>query len=341
MWASGGIFIELMIHQIDECFWIKDAWPVWAHGVGGRFRRTAPTAARTSTATRSNTRSPTAPRRGDRPLHPELPHDFATFVHGTKCAAQFSGDIHAPTCIYKDQRIERGNIAWRPAKEKVNPWQAEWDALLDAIRKDRPHNEARRAACRTSAAIMGRAAVHTGKIITWDEAMASNFQFCDQVDSLTSSPAPVRADAPRPLPGPGPRHLDRNLGPSSLKLGVPPDGLYPPVLGLSRGFFSRFVVSCFQTANAACAPCSRTRSCASLSVSGGEGLVSEDASQSVIGPSVAAAPWVTQTCWLRRIARWERPPNRLHRRLDQGCCPGAPQNSLWLSWRELRGKCGR
>jgi hypothetical protein len=25
-----------VIHQIDECFWIKDAWPVSAHGVGGR-----------------------------------------------------------------------------------------------------------------------------------------------------------------------------------------------------------------------------------------------------------------------------------------------------------------
>ena len=37
LWSSGGIFIELMIHQIDECFWIKDAWPVSAHGVGGRF----------------------------------------------------------------------------------------------------------------------------------------------------------------------------------------------------------------------------------------------------------------------------------------------------------------
>ncbi|MCX8108906.1 MAG: gfo/Idh/MocA family oxidoreductase, partial [Verrucomicrobiae bacterium] len=35
-WASSGIFIELMIHQIDECCWIKDSWPVAAHGLGGR-----------------------------------------------------------------------------------------------------------------------------------------------------------------------------------------------------------------------------------------------------------------------------------------------------------------
>ena len=34
------------------------------------------------------------------------------------------------------------------------------------------------------------------KRITWDEAMASNFQFCPNVDALTvNSPAPVQADA--------------------------------------------------------------------------------------------------------------------------------------------------
>jgi predicted dehydrogenase len=37
MRSGGGLFIELMIHQMDECFWIKDAWPVSAHGIGGRI----------------------------------------------------------------------------------------------------------------------------------------------------------------------------------------------------------------------------------------------------------------------------------------------------------------
>jgi hypothetical protein len=88
----------------------------------------------------------------------------------------------------------------------VNPWQAEWDVFLEAIRNDRPHNEARRAACADLASIMGRAAVHSGKVITWEEAMASNFQFCPNVASLTAdSPAPVHADDqgryPAPIPG--------------------------------------------------------------------------------------------------------------------------------------------
>ena len=108
--------------------------------------------------------------------------------------------------MYKDQRIDGGSITWKPEREQINPWQAEWNDLLDSIRKDRPHNEARRAAYSTFAAIMGRAAVHSGKVITWDQVTASNFFFCPNVAALTKdSPAPVQADKngcyAAPVPG--------------------------------------------------------------------------------------------------------------------------------------------
>ena len=207
LWSSGGLFIELMIHQMDECFWIKDAWPVSAHGVGGRMAGstdcsqnldsysvefTFPDGTKAQVVNRCLTNCYT---------------DFATYVHGTKCAAKFSGNIHAPTSwLYKDQHTEPSNIAWRVPKETVNPWQAEWDMLLSAIRNDKPHNETRRAAVSNLGAIIGRAAVHTGKIVTWEEAMASSFQFCANVDELTEkSPPPIQADAQgrygAPIPG--------------------------------------------------------------------------------------------------------------------------------------------
>jgi len=78
--------------------------------------------------------------------------------------------------------------------------------LLGAIRNDKPHNEVRRAGISNLGAMMGRAAVHMGRVITCEEALVSDFQFFSGVDTLTnSSPAPVQADAQgryaAPVPG--------------------------------------------------------------------------------------------------------------------------------------------
>ena len=207
LWSSGGVFIELMIHQIDECFWIKDAWPVSAHGVGGRAADSTDCGQNLDSYAIEYTFADGTKAQVTGRYLPNCHNDFSTYLHGTKCAARFSGNIHASNGqIYKDQRIANDNVAWKPAKERVNPWQAEWNVLLDAIRNDKPHNEARRAALSNLGAIMGRAAVHTGQMITWDEAVASTFQFCPNVGELTeASPAPVQADAqgryPAPVPG--------------------------------------------------------------------------------------------------------------------------------------------
>jgi predicted dehydrogenase len=205
-WSSSGIFMELMIHQVDECCWIKDGWPVSAHGVGGRAPNNTDASQNFDTYAIEFTYADGTKAMVDGRYIPNTQDDFSTYIHGTKCAAQFSGNIHAPTThIYKDQRTINGNIAWRPEKESVSPYVAEWSALLGAIRSNRPHNELKRSAHSNLAAIMGRAAVHSGKNITWDEAMASDFQFCKSVDFTNESPAPLRADAqgryPVPVPG--------------------------------------------------------------------------------------------------------------------------------------------
>ncbi|MBM4036385.1 MAG: gfo/Idh/MocA family oxidoreductase [Planctomycetes bacterium] len=207
LWASGSLFDELTIHQIDEVCWIKDAWPVAAHGIGGRAAGSTDCGQNLDSYAieytfADGTKSDVVARYIN-----GCHNDFATYVHGTKCGAQFSGNVHAPTVhTYKDQRMAPDNIAWRAGREPHGPHQAQWNVLMEAIRKDKPMNEARRAAFSQLASIMGRAAVHSGKIITWDEALASKFQFCADIDALTeSSPAPVKADDqgryPAPVPG--------------------------------------------------------------------------------------------------------------------------------------------
>ena len=207
LWVSGGLFAEMDIHQIDEICWLKDQWPVSAHGIGGRAANNVDCSQNLDSFSIEWT-FPDGTKAYDVVRYiPKCHQEFATYVHGTKCAAQFSGNVHAGTVqTYKDQRIAKDNITWKAEKEPLTPWQAEWNVLLDAIRTDKPHNEARRAALSNLADIMGRAAVHMGKVITRDQAMASTFRFCPGIDTLDeNTPPPLQPDAqgryPLPVPG--------------------------------------------------------------------------------------------------------------------------------------------
>lgn len=207
LWVSGGLFAEMDIHQIDELCWVKDAWPVDAHGIGGRVADSTDCSQNLDSFSVEWTFPDGAKTYDVVRYIPKCHSEFATYVHGTKKAAQFSGNVHAGTVqIYKDQRIGREHIEWAAPKEELTAWQQQWNDFLDAIRKNQPFNQAKRAAQSNLAAIMGRAAVHMGRIITWEEAMASNFQFFPGLDTLThESPAPLKADAagryPVPVPG--------------------------------------------------------------------------------------------------------------------------------------------
>jgi predicted dehydrogenase len=208
-WVSGGLFAEMDIHQIDELCWLKGALPAVARGVGGR-----------ASGTRDHGQGfdsfwiewtfpdGTKGTDGVRWLGGHCFTEFATYVHGTKCAAQFSGNIHAGTThIYKDQRCTKDNIVWAAPPEKYNPWDAEWNVLLDSIRNDKPQNEAERAAMSNFADLMGRAAVHSGKEITWDEMTNSKFQFypgkIDELDYDCEPPVKPDKDGYYPVPVPG------------------------------------------------------------------------------------------------------------------------------------------
>ncbi len=207
LWVSGGLWAEMDIHQIDEICWIKDAYPISAHGVGGRVANSTDCSQNLDSFSVEWTFADGAKAYDVVRYVPNCYNDFSTYLHGTKCAAQFSGNIHAGTVhTYKDQRVAPDNIAWKAPRKEIGPWQEEWNDLIDAIRNDRPYNEGKRAALSNLTDMMGRAAMHSGKIITWDEAMASNFQWCPNIDAMNENSAPpIQADAqgryPVPVPG--------------------------------------------------------------------------------------------------------------------------------------------
>ena len=118
-----------------------------------------------------------------------------------------SGHFPAKSRIYKGQNIARKDLLWHyPPENEVDPYQLEWEHLIDAIRQNKPYNEVQRGAEASLITAMGRMAAHTGRVITRDEIFNSEHEFAPEVDQLTmESPAPLQlgTDGKYPVPQPG------------------------------------------------------------------------------------------------------------------------------------------
>ena len=210
LWASGGAYSDFLIHNIDECCWMKDAWPVNAKASGARHYRGNFIDQNFDTYSVEYTFGDGTKLFLEGRTMEGCHSEFASYAHGSRAAATISYSGHSPcrARIFRGQNISNRaeNIAWRFPNNEPNPYQLEWDHLMDAIRNNRPYNEVRRGAEASLITAMGRMAAHTGQIITRDQMLASNHEFAPEVDRLTmDSPAPLRlgADGKYPVPQPG------------------------------------------------------------------------------------------------------------------------------------------
>jgi predicted dehydrogenase len=209
LWASGGSFSDFLIHNIDECCWMKDAWPVQAKASGGRHYRGDSIDQNFDSYSVEYTFADGTKfylqGRSMNGCHGE----FASYAHGTKGSAVISASGHSPArCrTYKGHNFDQGNILWQyPSRREPNPYQLEWDNLINAIRQDKPHNEVKRGVEASVVTAMGRMAAHTGQIITYDQMLNHEHELAPEVDNLTmDSPAPLQAgpDGKYPVPQPG------------------------------------------------------------------------------------------------------------------------------------------
>ena len=93
-----------------------------------------------------------------------------------------------------------------PQPEKNNPYQAEWEHLIEAIRTDGTYNEVQRGCMASIVTSMGRMAAHTGQVIKLDEMMNSKHEFAPGIENLTlesESPLKPNAEGKYPIPYPG------------------------------------------------------------------------------------------------------------------------------------------
>jgi myo-inositol 2-dehydrogenase / D-chiro-inositol 1-dehydrogenase len=207
-WVNGSFILDWLIHNLDVCCWVKDAWPVKAQGQGGRQVR----------------------GHADELIDQLFDHYAVEyeFADGTRMFAQgrhmancwgFFGDvIHGSKGCgvlgegINDPKLYRGFLTnapsplWQFDGDKGNQYQLEHDRLFAAIRSDTPYNETERSAYAAMTGILGRMAAESGQMITWDEAMASDLELAPGLDDFTlESDPPVKPDAqgnyPIAMPG--------------------------------------------------------------------------------------------------------------------------------------------
>jgi predicted dehydrogenase len=208
MWASGGVFHDYVAHNVDECCWMKGAWPVRADGMGSRCYRGEAVDQNFDHYSVEYTFSDGTKFFLNSRYMPGCREEFASYAHGTKGSAVISTFMHTPAkCrIFKGQSVNRADMTWAFPQPEPNPYQLEWDHLIDAIRQDKPYNEAKRGAEASLVVTMGRKAVHTGQSVTYEEMLNDAHEFAPGVDKLTmESPAPIQlaSGGTYPVPQPG------------------------------------------------------------------------------------------------------------------------------------------
>ncbi len=208
LWASGGLFSDFYIHQIDETSWMKNAWPIKAQATGGRHYRGEYIDQNFDHYSVEYTYADGAKLIFNGRTMPGCSNDMSSHAHGTKGAAIISRSGHSPgkVAIFDDHLFKRRTERWEFPDPEPNPYRMEWVDLVDAIINDQPYNEVPRGVEASLVTNMGRMAAHTGQEITIEQMRNCPHQFAPDIESMTvDGPAPVMPgpDGLYPVPQPG------------------------------------------------------------------------------------------------------------------------------------------
>ena len=182
-WLCGDHICEQHVHNIDVANWMLDKLPESAFGVGGRQNRV--------------------------PGQPSEIYDHHavnfTYPGGVKIASQCrqfpggDGRVHEEfqgtkaTVKIGEITDYAGKVLWRFEGDNPNPYQVEHDELHDAIRSDKPLNNAYYGVTSSFSAVLARNATYTGK--QWGFQQAMNLKNQTMPENLSwESKSPVEPD---------------------------------------------------------------------------------------------------------------------------------------------------
>jgi myo-inositol 2-dehydrogenase / D-chiro-inositol 1-dehydrogenase len=180
-WLSGDHIVEQHVHNIDVVNWGMNTVPVRVFGVGGRQARTAPEYGHIYDHFGLEFEYPN----GVRMLsmcrqQPGTPGLVAEALVGTKGSLE----------THDGRRYEiTGPNAWRWQGEFTSPYVQEHTNLINSIRAGKPLNELKQVADSTLCAIAGREAAYTGRVIAFDQLVATDMNLLPA--RLEFGPMPV------------------------------------------------------------------------------------------------------------------------------------------------------
>jgi len=192
-WLCGDHICEQHVHNIDVANWVLDRLPETAYGVGGKQLR--------------------------RPKQPSEIYDHHsvnfTYPGGVRISSQcrqFPGgdgrvneEFQGTKAAVKIGEIKdySGKVLWKYEGKGENPYQVEHDELHDAIRNDKPLNNAYYGTTSSFSAVLGRLATYSGKQWNYKDAIDLDYRLFPESVAWDSTP-PVVADKDGDYPPPMP-----------------------------------------------------------------------------------------------------------------------------------------
>ena len=185
-WLCGDHINEQHIHNLDVGNWVKQAYPIKAHGMGGRQVRTG------------------------KEYGEIYDHHFVEYEYADG-SRMFSQCRHIANCEQKVSESFQGTNGTAPSpgvvmtkngyklmnengKNHPDPYQVEHDMLFATIAKgEYKFADAENGAKSTLTAIMGRMATYSGQVINWNDAMDSKVDLMPKKYAFDAVP-PVLPD---------------------------------------------------------------------------------------------------------------------------------------------------
>ena len=166
-WMGGDHIVEQHVHDLDVCNWIQGGHPVQAQGMGGRQIRKGPEHGEIYDHHAVEFTYADGVKLFSFSRHmPGCWNSFAEHAHGAEGFASIEG--HGPSLL---QVAGREPQRW---EREADGHQVEHDDLFAALLAGEPYNECDWAAESTMTAILGRMATYSGRVVDWDQAIASD-----------------------------------------------------------------------------------------------------------------------------------------------------------------------